>query len=179
LLPLSRACTIGFRHDPAHVDRIENVPYLAISSSFGTRVMSRSPFASTRSLASRRVAAAALLAFALAGQLANLAHLAVVHHEVCLEHGELMHSEEQGARRIASHADSALTTLRERESGATHDHDHCGIAAHRRESALRSAPIRQLLDPSTPAAIAQRGEEPIRSCGRDILSFAPKCSPPV
>src|ERR1700759_4215564 len=91
---------------------------------------------------SARWGAATMLVLALAGQVSTLAHLALVKHAVCLEHGELIHDVDHARASVASLASrgSESTRLslqtRDAEEASTHADDHCTVTAHRREQAV-------------------------------------------
>ena len=135
-----------------------------------------------------RYSAVALASFMVVAQLSTFAHLLLVRHVVCPEHGELIHPDEQGGRAGAaapSHAVAKATLpgvssiQAAAERPATHGHDHCLLASHRREratlpvcrvSAVISGPknvgIRHVEDAPRPATVA-------------IFRLAPKNSPPA
>jgi hypothetical protein len=145
--------------------------------------MSRSRFARTTASrpAARRYLAGALALFALLGQFANLAHLAVAQHAVCPEHGELVHSDQPGRRNpLVSLTESLTTALRPSgEAASKHSHDHCGIATQRREALLLAPPSAERV--RLPAALATDWlpERQPRFAGQAVFRFAPKCSPPA
>jgi hypothetical protein len=122
----------------------------------------------------------------MAGQFASVAHLAVVRHAVCLEHGELVH--EDARSRVASasarggrdgRATDARASLQASEpSNVAHGHDHCGVAAHRRDSVVLRAPALGVALSGT-VALVRSAEPRERASGRAIFHVAPKCSPPA
>lgn len=122
----------------------------------------------------------------MAGQFASVAHLAVVRHAVCLEHGELVHEDDRsrvvgasGRAGQGGRATDARASLQASEpSSAGHGHDHCGIAAQRRESALLRAPALGVVYEAT-IALARTAESREPGVGRAIFHVAPKCSPPA
>ena len=128
----------------------------------------------------RRYGAVALLLFALAGQLSSLWHLAVTRHAVCLEHGELIHTAEDGAgARAPAGTERRLAALQARDAdGAEHGHDHCAVAAHRRSSVLFRVAASVGLAPPTTGHDAATHTAAARTSGREIFRFAPKASPP-
>jgi hypothetical protein len=140
--------------------------------------------------------AGALTLCAMAGQFASVAHLAVVRHAVCLEHGELVHEDARSrvagtsarggrdgratdGRATDSRANDARASLQASEpSNAAHGHDHCGVAAHRRDSVVLRAPALGVALSGT-IALVRSAEPRQRASGRAIFHVAPKCSPPA
>jgi hypothetical protein len=135
--------------------------------------------------------AGALTLCAMAGQFASVAHLAVVRHAVCLEHGELVHEDDRSrvagasarggrdGRANDSRANDAHASLQASEpSNAAHGHDHCGVAAHRRDSVVLRAPALGVALSGT-VALVRSAEARERASGRAIFHVAPKCSPPA
>lgn len=129
-----------------------------------------------RAPAAAGLAVATVALYAL-GSLSGLFHLAFTRHEVCPEHGKLVH---------AGHLHGAGATAPGPEGPAVagppapapHGHDHCGIAGHLRESGL-AAPVADLAREAAPAGRApslpdERGYRPIAP-----LLLAPKNSPPA
>lgn len=127
-----------------------------------------------------------MLVCAVAAQASTLAHLALVKHSVCLEHGELIHDAEHAHSSVASNASSGPQTARvlletrdADEDAATHFHAHCAVTAHRRaQAAFRAAPSINVRLAAIPRA-APALPRPERAFGRTVLHFAPKCSPPA
>ena len=102
-------------------------------------------------------------------------HHALVHHEVCAEHGELVHSNESHGHAVTAenehpgyHADSS----------GSHEHEHCGVSAAVRDPGVAAAPPPLLLDasPSAPAAPSVAAASAARSI--ELLALAPKLPPP-
>lgn len=122
-------------------------------------------------------AVAAILAMA---QLAGAAHMLLVRHAVCPIDGELVHP----GRAVGSEPAPALDLSRPGIASSTlawadQDHPHCGVADHRRESAVLRAPVEQVRVPP-PATLAP----PLPTLGRRAsllppYRLAPKQSPPV
>jgi hypothetical protein len=116
----------------------------------------------------------------LAAQLLALGHLLVVHHTICPEHGETMHtglpSQALPARPQRAAGDAGLTA--DGRSPAQDAHDHCLTVANKRERfALQpfldvaSGPMLLAAPLPAPAAVAV---VPALA----VLRFAPKNSPP-
>jgi hypothetical protein len=121
----------------------------------------------------------ALLATA-AGWLVALSHLtaalhfALVSHEICQDHGELVHAGSHAERRAPSGRRAAALP-----ASAHADHDHCPLWTRRLEqAAVFDAPSLQV-SPAAPApgrvALADVASTPSRA--RRLLT-APKQSPP-
>jgi hypothetical protein len=101
-------------------------------------------------------------------------HQALTAHEVCAEHGELVHAGEL-VRKAASHSGVAAV-----EPGASVEatHHHCG--------AVPAAPLRapapsvqaSILAPEPTIYVRADAFESVVST-RDVLAVAPKLSPPV
>jgi hypothetical protein len=116
--------------------------------------------------------------FAVLGELAGVAHLALVQHALCLEHGEFVHSDERGSWSAVPHKESVTPTLRARDDAAAeHGHAHCSTAAHRREALRIEAAASEGVTPPAAFALAWPPCQ-AQSFGQAILRFAPKCSPP-
>lgn len=127
-----------------------------------------------------RAVASVLATVALAGQISSFAHLVLVRHVRCAEHGELV--ELGRARGIARpvqrerQPNNAFTT----EASATeHGHEHCLIAPMRRDRLAAGAP--QSFDSAHIDAygtvgvlVADEIAPPIA-----VIFLAPKNSPPV
>ena len=120
------------------------------------------------------VAGALLLA-----QVAGLAHLLVVEHERCAEHGDIV---ESGANHHAE-----VAALRQERDGVSvrtagdeiAGHDHCLYLATLRRGA-GSERQHVVLAPRAPAAPFVLGAETREEAGRpSLLRIAPKTSPPV
>ncbi len=148
-----------------------------------------------------RFALAFVAIFIAAGYLASIAHMALVAHAACAEHGKLVHvglgaasdhehsdadlddvapATDARAGRSARHGDAAS----EGESIAEGEHDHCVVGTARPgESVAARAPISVLLDEAPPAPVTPEAPHP--SCDRvepppqiALLDLSPKISPP-
>lgn len=128
-----------------------------------------------------RYLAFGLALVALVAQLSGSAHLLLVRHALCPEHGELIHptdEAEPALRAVAQHAKTAFVRP-EAETELGHGHGHCPIAAQRRE---RGALIAAWVHVHASAwSFASRVPAPnlVSSCAAAILRFAPKNSPPA
>ncbi len=120
----------------------------------------------------------ALLALALAGaQGASLAHLAIVKHAYCPEHGELIHPD---ARPHASASAPRPTTpglYASEEEAHAHGHDHCILSGQRRDVALAARTTAVPIDGARQSDVA-----PGLACvpaSNPRFRLAPKQSPPA
>ena len=133
-----------------------------------------------RSLAAPRVFALGVLTAFVAwlGVVAHLAgtlHFALISHEICADHGELVHrASASGAEH--HHARGPVAT----PSGADDEHDHCPVAGRRHDQlAVGEAPVVQVAE--APVALAPSVSTgalvvPSRAA---LLLAAPKQSPPA
>ena len=116
---------------------------------------------------------------ALAGQLSGFAHLVLVRHVTCAEHGDMI---EVGRNRaIAAKAvhRQAPVTFADASSEESHGHEHCLIAPMRRDRIAAGAP----------ASLDQLHVDAYCTIGRiandeasppiAIIVLAPKNSPPL
>jgi hypothetical protein len=125
--------------------------------------------------------ACALACGAVVAQLTGFAHLALVPHSVCAEHGELIHSE-HGSSAVPSPAPvaagQALVSAAHQSEGA-HSHDHCASVAARRERAVPARSITVTVCASAElqsfALVSGLGPTAVKP----VFGYAPKCSPPV
>lgn len=137
-----------------------------------------SGLAALREVPARSLALLALLAH---GQ--TLAHDLIERHELCREHGELVHAGDEHAHEAdapatASSESGAEHGIRSAAAGAEHDHEHCALAGSR--SDLTIAPAQagvQPAAPGAPTAIPVAASAP-RASGASYR-LAPKQSPPV
>lgn len=137
----------------------------------------RRPQALSPARLSRAVLALALLS----AQLGAAAHFAVARHEVCADHGELIHpgegAEPDHASAPAPRADGPALTEASDHVGHGQGHDHCGLASHRRAAVVEVGP-----------SLPQRPEHPQRRdeaaperaiASSGLYRSAPKQSPPA
>ena len=115
---------------------------------------------------------------------ASLGHLLLERHEVCPEHGELVHADRAGRPHVRSADDAAGDgsgpAVRADASDAVgHDDDHCAAVATRRELAVLPADGSGLIilaaaeSPAVPASAEAQHE------ARARYDIAPKQSPPA
>jgi hypothetical protein len=124
--------------------------------------------------------ALALASCVVAAQLSSFAHLLLVKHALCPEHGELIHAGERADVR-AQRAPGSGTAVLARESGAAAalDHAHCPLAVQRRE---RVALLARVALVSVPPAVAEAVlcSRPLPSATLcELFRLAPKGSPPA
>ncbi len=126
-----------------------------------------------------RFAAGLIAALSLVAQLGSVAHLAVVQHVTCLEHGEQIDvARDSGAPAVADA--KPVTEPHIAASGEPgHGHEHCPLAAFRRQRALPESHAR-VLPPATAdprAFVLAAHVTPAPAIA--LLSLAPKSSPPL
>lgn len=124
-------------------------------------------------------ALAALLVVLLVGsQLLAALHQLLVRHEVCAEHGELIHVAAHVETRSASRSASERSAFVAARAG--HAHDHCAVlaSAHEKRASVARTDTTIAAAPIAPrVSVLATGAEP--RGGIDVLSVAPKQSPPV
>lgn len=133
-----------------------------------------------RSLAAPRVFALGVLTALVAwlGVLAHLAgtlHFALISHEICADHGELVHRASAAAGEHR-HARGPVAT----PSSDGDEHDHCPVAGRRHDHvAVGEAPAVHVAQ--GPVALAPAGAEGTRVAPSRaaLLLTAPKQSPPA
>ncbi len=116
----------------------------------------------------------ALLALVFVGsQLAQLAHLVVVPHAVCPEHGHVVHGSEAGA-------ESPSDGLSLGAAQVEHDHDTCLLQAVPRQTGLVSGAAAGS-PPPTPAAATPEPLIPVLAtrATEGLYRLAPKQGPPA
>lgn len=143
----------------------------------------RIPFAMKRSPTGRpfpRLGMTWLAGVVLVAQLASTAHLAVVRHALCLEHGEYVHAEASTGEAVRVPVHSLAPGLTDGTAALSSEeaHDHCGVLAHRRDPQLAAGPAAQVAvevreTPSVP------GTERAPLTTAELFRLVPKQSPPV
>jgi hypothetical protein len=112
-----------------------------------------------------------------AGSLASAAHLALVTHRVCSEHGELVHVEHAQAAQAETPRTGACASVRAGSQGRP-GHEHCGLAQGLPEV---FDPVRGADVPGRPAC-TPAADEPravLRAPREARYRLAPKHSPPA
>jgi hypothetical protein len=139
-------------------------------------VLCRTPLARIRRA---RVAASIFAMLALFAQLGSIAHLAVVKHVTCAEHGEMVDVADQPGA-VAAHVDSRAAERRfDGADELAHGHDHCPMAAFRRQRVLARATERPLSLPATATHRFILGARATPARAIALLHLAPKSSPPL
>ncbi|HUH01174.1 MAG TPA: hypothetical protein VML75_04215 [Kofleriaceae bacterium] len=122
---------------------------------------------------------AGIAVLCMVAQLLSLAHLVVVEHERCHEHGELIHGDGHEARSVAPPAPSTATptarVLPGQSDEADGDHDHCLSATERRDLRLARVEVAATISPDQSDAIPRTATTPVV---RALYRSAPKTSPP-
>lgn len=115
---------------------------------------------------------------AVAGQVAGFAHLAVVRHVTCAEHGELIELGHASPAAVAIQP-QANVVIAAAALGETHGHDHCLIAPMRRDRAALGGGAtldgRHFDADATCGHVSSRDIAPAIA----IIRLAPKNSPPL
>lgn len=130
----------------------------------------------------RRLLAACVAMLCVAVQGASITHLLLTRHAVCLEHGELVHAEDDAlaAGALAAPAPGGVAIGSARGSAvAEHADEHCAVLATRREYAILSAPAQALAAPVAGSDAALPPSDTPRAEGRARYDVAPKQSPPA
>jgi len=122
------------------------------------------------------LAAATVAWVVVLAQLATTLHFALISHEICAAHGELLHGAKASDELPRHHAAGSAVL----PGGADAEHDHCPLLGRRHDHVALVAPPSVEPAPSLPAPAANCGEgdrvEPSRAL---ILLTAPKQSPPA
>lgn len=125
----------------------------------------------------RALASALLLLLAGAQALPSL-HFVLVAHEVCPEHGEILHADD-GA---SSHAPGSTWRGAEVAAGSEleHEHEHCSVALRPGPPELSGAELACDASGALPVAelVAPAARERAHSSVA-LLAYAPKLAPPV
>ncbi|HEX4458213.1 MAG TPA: hypothetical protein VIA18_09585 [Polyangia bacterium] len=125
-----------------------------------------------------RAAVGSFAVLALVAQLATVAHLALVTHVTCLEHGELVDVPAPAAAGVAGDSPRAEAHVVAAQQ-SQHGHDHCPIAALRRQRVLPQsrAHARSIVTAETRHDWLAAPAESARAIA--LLDVAPKTSPPL
>src|ERR1700687_2966371 len=120
----------------------------------------------------------------LLAQLSSIADLALFRHVVCPEHGELVHLEEEaapapGLAATPSNRGQVDVSIHAKAQWQAGKHDHCSLAAHRREIATGSRAQIPVPEVAPSFAVARIAEHAPRSSPVPIFRLAPKNSPPI
>lgn len=106
--------------------------------------------------------------------LAASLHFALISHEVCAAHGELVHASAAHERLPPAGRHSAVT-------GAAHaEHEHCPLVGRRHESlAFAPAPRAPVVAPPEATQLLRVPDTSSKPSRAALLLSAPKQSPPV
>lgn len=126
-----------------------------------------------------RIATSLFAMLALFAQLGSLAHLALVKHVTCAEHGELIDVADPAATSIVSTDSRPAERRIGSAQSSAHGHDHCPLAAFRRQRNFARVQARPLsLPTSEPRGFALEAHlTPAPAIA--LLDVAPKSSPPL
>jgi hypothetical protein len=120
----------------------------------------------------------ALGSLCLVAQLSDAAHMLLVEHVRCAEHGELTHAPESHARLQGETHRAGGPIVTPGAALADDEHDHCLICSDRRKLALVLPAVPVVHAPGAGQAVARPGYVAWIPAQR-TYSFAPKTSPPV
>ena len=137
-------------------------------------------------LRSGKGSAAALAALCLLGPILGYAHLVVVAHARCAEHGELLHVAANDVESPRVEADDpayapayeATLFSEQSEETASHDHDHC-LATSTRKADAPVGSTGPTLAASEPPPTLQLDGQPVDPSPLARYVLAPKNSPPA
>jgi hypothetical protein len=133
-----------------------------------------------------RYLAACVAALCLVAQFSSFAHMLLVRHATCPDHGELIHANEEGGSasiergQLANASEEQVPAFEARRDAASeHGHDHCAVLANRRDSTtLTAAQSPVLIGPPGLSGI-QDHQEDLRPVSFALYLLAPKNSPPA
>jgi len=119
-----------------------------------------------------------LLAWAIAGsQLGSSLHFAVISHEICDEHGELVHAGEHASAHQSARDHQATSVS---EGASAHAHEHCSHFGRPEDKAiLASPPAVEIVSPAAREVAWQPHRDSVVVAQSTRLLAAPKTSPPV
>ena len=113
-------------------------------------------------------------------QVAGFAHFILVAHEICPEHGELVHARRGGA---GSHVLAPVSLDHDVLAGSearasVGGHEHCSVFLHQRTRAL-GGPIFGRVEPQVCSAVPAAPPAADVPAAVPVLLLAPKSSPPI
>jgi len=112
-------------------------------------------------------------------QIFAFAHIAMVGHRICAEHGEAIHASNVGSREALGEAPGRTGVALAVPASLGHEHEHCLCMAHGRERFLAGPPV----DNRSPLLVLVRARSaPPTSAPAStiaLLALAPKGSPPA
>jgi hypothetical protein len=129
--------------------------------------------------------ALALASATLIAQISSIAHMALVRHAICPEHGELIHPDDLSGSAAApktlakttNPADLAIQATT--QFPAVHGHDHCLLASYRRQRIAMAAGTAAVARPFPAAVGNRRMADAPRPALVALYRLAPKNSPPA
>jgi hypothetical protein len=130
----------------------------------------------------RGVLASALVPLLIAAHLSSFAHMVLVQHSACPEHGELVHHADPAENVApAPRPDTVTPTVAVANALAETEasHDHCLVLANRREEKMfvaTSVALGNII--ALPMSVGDMETTPFPSTSR-LYRLAPKNSPPV
>jgi len=132
--------------------------------------------------ASQRMRSLAIVALCVVAQVSSLAHMLLVQHEACPEHGEITHVGEDASvahRRIHAQESRSAAIAENSTRSEDHGHDHCAAIGHRREQVL-PAFFGALVVQATERIAAHVPPNTVpRVSSVALYLIAPKSSPPA
>ena len=155
-----------------------------------THVPTPVPATLRRSAAARRLASRLLAGIValvcLGAQFSSFAHLLLVHHSVCWEHGDLIHDEPSvapdGSPRsvLAARAQRGPALEASALVKGAHEHEHCAALTERRDRVASCPPATSLPAPPAREHEALGVAPDLQSfSGIPLILLAPKNSPPA
>jgi len=122
------------------------------------------------------LAAAAVAWVLVVAHLASTLHFALISHEICAAHGELLHRASAPSEHPSHHA--AGTALLPGSADA--EHDHCPLLGRRHEQVALVALTHVEVAPAVPTLAPPSSEgESVEPSRARLLLTAPKQSPPA
>src|SRR4029077_16185454 len=119
---------------------------------------------------------ALIASFLLLLQAFNSAHLLLVRHAVCAEHGEAIEAGPHASPQSGSETDRDRVAQTAEGTGDA-EHEHCQIAAGERTARVLTALI-VAAEPLSPVVLAIASEAPAPVLDAETYRDAPKTSPP-
>jgi len=126
--------------------------------------------------------AVVLASVTLAAQISSVAHMALVRHAICPEHGELIHPDELGGSAGAPRAlakPDATAIQSAPQLPTVHGHDHCLLASYRRQRIIPAAGTVALVAPTPMVGDSCLVADAPRPALVALYRLAPKNSPPA
>jgi len=130
-----------------------------------------------------RLRAVLIASLVVLGQVSGSAHLLFSRHAICLEHGEIIHLDEEISSAtpvapVAKSRSAASVASSADVRSAEYSHDHCLLVSQRRERATLSPPQISLCAASLSVGVSLPQDVP-RPPWVALFRLAPKNSPPA